>query len=230
MEAIGQRINVHPETRLTVPDNAPGTGRPAVFLDRDGTLIEEVHYLSDPARLRLLPGAAGAVRALRAGGFACVIVTNQSAIGRGMITEAQLHVIHDELNRQLAAQGAAVDAIYFCPDAPSPADDDPAQVMCSERKPGPGMLLRAARELGLELAASWSVGDMLRDLQAGHCAGCRGNILVCTGKGSTQVAAAATSGVRHFVVADLAAAAGVILGNRGPAAIPPFPGTPAPAE
>jgi D-glycero-D-manno-heptose 1,7-bisphosphate phosphatase len=194
---------------------APPPPRPAVFLDRDGTLIEEVHYLSNPARVRVLPGAAGAVRKLRAGGFACVVATNQSAIGRGMITETQLVAIHHEMNRQLAAEGTALDAIYVCPDAPSAADDDPAQVACSDRKPGPGMLLRAARELGLDLAASWSVGDMLRDLQAGHRAGCPGNILVCTGKGRTQVEALAASGLRYHVVANLAAAADLILAQTG---------------
>jgi D-glycero-D-manno-heptose 1,7-bisphosphate phosphatase len=189
--------------------------RAAVFLDRDGTLIEEVHYLSDPAQVRVLPGAAGAVRTLRAAGFACVVASNQSAIGRGMITETQLHEIHHEMNRQLAQEGAALDAIYFCPDAPAPPGDDPARVAGSDRKPGPGMFLRAARELGLALAASWSVGDMLRDLQAGHAAGCAGNILVCTGKGPTQVAALAASGLPHHVVADLAAAAELILARSG---------------
>ena len=92
--------------------------RPAVFLDRDGTLIEHVHYLSDPAHVRLLPGAAEALGRLRRAGFVCVLVTNQSAIGRGMFTEARLHEIHVEMNRQLAEQGTALDAIYYCPDAP----------------------------------------------------------------------------------------------------------------
>ena len=97
--------------------SVPG-GRPAVFLDRDGTIIEHVHYLSDVLQVRLLPGAAKAIERLRAAGFACVVVTNQSAIGRGMITEAELDLIHDEMNRQLAAMGTAVDAIEFCPRLP----------------------------------------------------------------------------------------------------------------
>ena len=99
------------------PRLAPAARRPAVFLDRDGTLIEDVHYLSDPARVRLLPGTAEALRRLQDAGFARVVVTNQSAIGRGMITEAQLHLIHEEMNRQLDAEGTTVDAIYFCPEA-----------------------------------------------------------------------------------------------------------------
>ena len=100
---------------LADPRPARAGKRPAVFLDRDGTLIEQVHYLSDPARVRLLPGTAEALRRFHEAGFACVVVTNQSAIGRGMLTEAQLHLIHDEMNRQLAAEGTAVDAIYYLP-------------------------------------------------------------------------------------------------------------------
>ena len=155
-----------------------------MFLDRDGTVIEQVHYLSDPTRVRLLPGTAEALRQLHAEGFACVVVTNQSAIGRGMLTEAQLHLIHDEMKRQLAAEGAAVDAIYFCPKAP--AGDDRTVIEYGERKPGPGMLIRAAEELGLDLGASWMVGDMISDILAGINARCRGSILVRTGKGLSR--------------------------------------------
>jgi D-glycero-D-manno-heptose 1,7-bisphosphate phosphatase len=150
-----------------------------VFLDRDGTLIEHVHYLSDPADVRLLPGAARAVRALRNAGYACVLVTNQSAIGRGMITEDDLDRIHEEMDRQLEADGAELDGRFFCTTVPSSGDrtvvEDP------DRKPGPGMLLRAARELGLDLGASWMVGDMISDVLAGRNAGCRGCILVTSG-------------------------------------------------
>ena len=108
-----------------------------------------------------------------------MLVTNQSAIGRGMLTEERLEEIHDEMNRQLAAAGAALDAIYYCPAAP--AGDDRTVVECPDRKPGPGMLLRAAGELGLDLAASWMVGDMISDVLAGLNAGCR-SILVQTGR------------------------------------------------
>jgi histidinol-phosphate phosphatase family protein len=110
-------------------------GRPAVFLDRDGTIIDHVHYLSDPAEVRLLPGAAEALRKLRAGGFARVVVTNQSAVGRGIITEDRLHEIHEEMHRQLEAEGAAVDAVYFSPDVPSLSGGEGPEG--SLRKPGP---------------------------------------------------------------------------------------------
>ena len=100
-------------------ESRSGLQRPAVFLDRDGTLIEHVPYLSDPASVRLLPGAAEAVKKLRRAGFAVVLVTNQSAIGRGMLTEDRLDQIHTEMRRQLAACGATIDAIYYCPVAPA---------------------------------------------------------------------------------------------------------------
>ena len=113
------------EVASTFPDQAAasrGSHRPAIFLDRDGTVIEHVHYLSDPALVQLLPGAAEALKRFRHAGFARVLVTNQSAIGRGMLTEERLDQIHVEMNRQLAARGATIDAIYHCPDAP--AGDD----------------------------------------------------------------------------------------------------------
>ena len=174
-EALEQAHRVAGEIFPIRPAPDRGGRRPAVFLDRDGTVIEHVHYLSDPARVRLLPGAAEALRRLRRAGFARVLVTNQSAIGRGMLTEDRLEEIHAELERQLAASGATLDGIYYCPDAPS--GDDRTVVEHSDRKPGPGMLLRAADELGLDLDASWMVGDMISDVLAGHNAGCR-SILV----------------------------------------------------
>jgi D-glycero-D-manno-heptose 1,7-bisphosphate phosphatase len=189
------------------PASGPDGARPAVFLDRDGTLIEHVHYLSDPARVRLLPGAADALKRLRRAGFARVLVTNQSAIARGMITVERLAEIHAELERQLAASDATLDGIYYCPAAP--AGDDRTVVECPDRKPGPGMLLRAASEMGLDLRASWMVGDLISDVLAGRNAGCR-SIMVRSGQApDSEVAAAATSGAA--VVPDLAAAVDWIL-------------------
>ena len=124
-----------------IPKVSSGLQRPAVFLDRDGTLIEHVPYLSDPASVCLLSGAAEAVKKLRRAGFAVVLVTNQSAIGRGILTEDRLDQIHTEMRRQLAAHGATIDAIYYCPVAPQ--NDDRLVVEHPDRKPGPGMLLRS---------------------------------------------------------------------------------------
>jgi D-glycero-D-manno-heptose 1,7-bisphosphate phosphatase len=201
--------------------------RPAVFLDRDGTIIQAVHYLADPALVRLLPGAAEALRRLRDAGYACVVVTNQSAIGRGMLTVEGYHAVHAELERQLAEAGAALDAAYFCPTVP--ASDDRAAIDDPDRKPGPGMLLRAAAEHGLDLARSWMVGDMVSDVLAGLNAGCRGAIFVTCGQGDV-------ADVQHreevAVAADLAAAADYILLQDDPrrdataAAAPPHGATP----
>jgi D,D-heptose 1,7-bisphosphate phosphatase len=154
--------------------------RPAVFLDRDGTLIEHVHYLNDPSAVRLLPGVPEALSRLRDAGYALVVVTNQSAIARGMLTVETLDAIHDVMNRQLAAHDVALDGIYYCPEAPS-RDGDRTALDHPDRKPGPGMLHRAARELGLDLSRSWMIGDMISDALAGTNAGCRGALLVRTG-------------------------------------------------
>ena len=153
--------------------------RAGVFLDRDGTLIEHVHYLNDPKQVRLLPGGPEAIRALQALDFACVVVTNQSAIGRGLLTVAGLEEIHEEMHRQLREHGVRLDGVYYCPIAPT--SKDRKSIDHPDRKPGPGMLLRAAEELMLDLDRSWMVGDMYSDMLAGRNAGCRGNVFVKSG-------------------------------------------------
>lgn len=156
-------------------------GKKAAFLDRDGTIIELVHHLNDPAQVQLIPGAGDAIARLRADGWTVVVVTNQSVIGRGKLTVEGLAEVHAEMNRQLAAHGAQVDGIYFCPLAPTVKDntliEDPM------RKPGPGMLQQAAAEMGLDLGASWMVGDTVSDVLAGRNAGTRA-MLVHTGYGA----------------------------------------------
>jgi D,D-heptose 1,7-bisphosphate phosphatase len=209
-EALAKARRDAPGLLAKVARPAHPEGRPAVFLDRDGTIIEHVHYLADPLDVRLIPGAAQAIRRLRSAGFACIVVTNQSAIGRGMITPAQLGLIHDEMNRQLAAEGAAVDAIYYCPEAP--ANDDRTVIEHSDRKPGPGMLFRASDDLTLDLDASWMVGDMISDVLAGLNAGCRGNILVRTGKALSETDSG--PGIEYQIADDIALAAELIA-NQG---------------
>jgi histidinol-phosphate phosphatase family protein len=186
------------------------TQQPAVFLDRDGTLIEHEEYLSDPALVRLLPGAAEGLKRLRQAGFAIVLVTNQSAIGRGMLTEERLNQIHGEMNRQLAAAGAAIDRIYYCPAAP--VGDDRTVVENLDRKPGPGMLLRAAADLNLDLGASWMVGDLISDVLAGLNAGCR-SILVQSGQTSPEEPVAQSA--RVSIAANFTTAVHLILHDRG---------------
>ena len=143
-----------------------------VFFDRDRTIIEDPGYLTDPDAVKLLPGVDLAMRSLADEGFKLVIVTNQSAVARGMITEEGLEKIHEELRRQLAEKGAKLDGIYYCPHHPEGTVEEYARDSV-DRKPQPGMLLRAAKELNLDLPGSWMVGDSPRDVEAGQRAGCR---------------------------------------------------------
>ncbi|NNE86550.1 MAG: HAD family hydrolase [Silicimonas sp.] len=152
----------------------------AAFLDRDGTLIELVHHLTDPGDVELIAGAGAAVKRLRAAGWKVIIITNQSVIGRGKLTEAGLTRVHAEMNRQLAAEDTTIDALYFCPLAPT--QKDPRVIEDPMRKPGPGMLLEAACDHKLDLSRSWMVGDTLSDMLAGKNAGCR-SLLVRSGYG-----------------------------------------------
>jgi D-glycero-D-manno-heptose 1,7-bisphosphate phosphatase len=178
-----------------------------VFLDRDDTLVANVPDLTDPAGLRILPGASEALARLRRAGFALVLVTNQSVVGRGLITEERLREIHDALQRLLAEEGAALDAVYFCPHAPR--GDDRTVVEDPDRKPGPGMLHRATADLGLNLDASWMVGDLISDVLAGLNAGCR-SILIGSNATLAELPASADRDRVH-VACDLAAAADLIL-------------------
>ncbi len=152
-----------------------------VFLDRDGTINEEVNYLSHPKQLRLIAGAAAAIKLLNQAEFKVVVVTNQAGIARGYFTEQTVREIHQALERMLGEQGAAVDAIYYCPHHPA-AGIGVYRQECNCRKPNPGMLERAARELNIDLGESFVVGDKISDLEAGLAVGCR-NILVQTGYG-----------------------------------------------
>lgn len=158
-----------------------GILRAAVFLDRDGTVNEEVGYLSDLSRLRLLPGTAAAIRMLNEAGLAVVLVTNQSGVARGYFPESFVHDTHELLTRMLADDGARLDGIYYCPHHPT-AGEPPYRQECGCRKPETGLLDRAARELGLDLHASFMVGDKWSDVELGQRAGCR-SILVRTGFG-----------------------------------------------
>ena len=185
-------------------DRAP---RPAIFLDRDGTVLESVHYLSDPGDVRLLPGVTTALSTLHDHGFALIVITNQSAIERGIIDEARLAEIHEEMRWQLAEDGVDLDGIYWCPVAPKTSDR--TVVEHEDRKPGPGMLKRAARELHLTLPESWMIGDAICDVLAGMNAGCKGSIRVETGHPLSDKELALE--LAYETVQDLTAAAVFIL-------------------
>ncbi len=155
--------------------------RPAVFLDRDGTLIEPVHYLSRPDQVKLVPGGGEAIKQLREAGFACILITNQSPIGQGIITEDDLKKIHHVLSEQLAQHDTKLDGFYHCPAVAQVKDR--TVVEHYDRKPGPGMLFKAAADLEIDLTRSWMIGDMNSDILAGYHAHCEGLVLVETGKG-----------------------------------------------
>jgi D-glycero-D-manno-heptose 1,7-bisphosphate phosphatase len=145
----------------------------AVFLDRDGVLVEDVDLLARAEDLRVLPGTSASLRRLKEAGFWLGVVTNQTVIARGLVTEAELARIHDRLRRMLRDEGAPpLDAIYVCPHHPQ-ATLPEYRVNCACRKPRPGMLLQAAREHDLDLSHSFLVGDRLSDILAGARAGCR---------------------------------------------------------
>jgi D-glycero-D-manno-heptose 1,7-bisphosphate phosphatase len=152
-----------------------------VFLDRDGTINEEINYLSRPDQLRLIAGAAEAIKRLKQAGLKTVIITNQAGVARGYFSEPALQQIHLELIKMLRAQDAHIDAIYYCPHHPT-AGIGVYKIDCNCRKPKPGLLEQAARELNLDLRQSFLVGDKPADLQAGEAVGCR-TILVRTGYG-----------------------------------------------
>lgn len=151
----------------------------AVFLDRDGTISDYNGYITRADQLRLAEGTGESLRDLVNAGYYCIVVTNQSAIGRGMMTELQLQPVHERLLDLLAAEGATLSAIYYCPDLPD--SDDEFTVTNPDRKPGAGMLRRAAVDLKLNLSSSWMIGDRYSDVLAGSHAGCRGSIRLLSG-------------------------------------------------
>lgn len=178
--------------------------RRAVFLDRDGVVVEQVDgYLTRPDELRLLPGVARAIKRLREAGFVVVMVTNQAGIGYGRLSEEALSEVHRRLEAELALEEAGVDAIYYCPHTPEEG--------CPCRKPAPGMLERAAEDLGIDLSHSYMVGDMTTDIEAGKRAGCFA-ILVRTGFGGAD---GRSGEVPDAVCDDLPQAVDYILRREG---------------
>lgn len=178
--------------------------RPAVFLDRDGTIAEEVGYLNHISRFRMFFFVTAAIRRFNERGLPVVLVTNQSGVGRGYFPESVVHSVHELMTHQLAAEGAHIDAIYYCPH--TSADN------CACRKPKTGMLIRAASEHGLDLERSFVVGDRYADIQVARNVRARG-ILVRTGYGEGELAwhAANWPVQPDFIAGNLADAADWIL-------------------
>jgi D-glycero-D-manno-heptose 1,7-bisphosphate phosphatase len=182
-----------------------------VFLDRDGVLIEEVSYLASMHHLALFPWSTDAIRALNRAGLPVVVVTNQSGIARGFFTEAFVDEVHREITARLGAGGARIDAYYYCPHHPDGRVSEYAR-SCDCRKPGRGLIDRAARDLNLDPARSFVVGDMWSDVELARTTGARG-VLVRTGHGAAEESRRAAGLTADAVVDNLAAAASWVLNN-----------------
>jgi D-glycero-D-manno-heptose 1,7-bisphosphate phosphatase len=159
--------------------------RRAVFIDRDGTISEEVGYVNHVSRYRVFPFAAEAVRVLNEAGRLAVLVTNQAGVARGYFREELIGEVHKVLAAELERGGARLDAVYYCPHHPS-VGEPPYRFDCDCRKPRPGLLLRAADELGLDLSRCWMVGDRYSDTELARNAGAR-SALVLTGYGRGEL-------------------------------------------
>ena len=175
----------------------------AVFLDRDGTLIEEKEYLHKPEEVTILPGASGALKRLQDAGFLLIIVTNQSGVGRGYFTLGDVHRVHAHLIHEFAKGSVQFRKIYIAPEAP----DQPSR----GRKPSPEFLFDARAEFAIDLSQSYFIGDKLIDLECGWNAGIKKSILVRTGYGAKTEQTSAHLLGKAVVVNDLAAAADYIL-------------------
>ena len=179
---------------MTVPVNEAW---PALFLDRDGTLMRDVDYCGDPEKVEVFPGAAAALRRLKNAGYKLIIITNQSGIGRGYFDETQYRAVESEFLRQLG--DGLIDGSYHCPDLPG--------TNSARRKPAPGMIHEAERDHRIDLARSFFIGDKTSDIECGRNAGVR-TILVQTGYGAKAIDCRA-----DWIVPDMAQAAEVILGS-----------------
>lgn len=176
----------------TPPDDATS---PAVFLDRDGTIMRDVEYCGQPERVAVFPNAAAALQRLKAAGFKLIVITNQSGIGRGYFTEADYRAVEREVGRQLGEH--LIDATYFCADSPDAASH--------RRKPQPAMVLEAARDHRVDLRRSYFIGDKRIDAECGRNAGLRTILVQCGAERHSR------DSVADFVVEDLAEAAEVVL-------------------
>lgn len=177
----------------------------AIFLDRDGTLNVDKNYLSNPAELIIIPGTSDALRRLMQAGYRLFIVTNQSGIGRGYYTLADMHAVNEKLCAELAREGIHFEKIYYAPEAP----EEPSR----GRKPSPQFLFDARDEFGIDLSQSYMIGDKIIDLECGWNAGVKKSILVRTGYGAKVELGNPDVAPRALVADDIAAAAELILNN-----------------
>ena len=179
----------------------------AVFLDKDGTLIEDVPYNVDPELIKLTRGAIEGLQLLYTSGYKLIVITNQSGVARGYFPLADLVAVEERSRQLLAAEGVMLDGFYYCPHHPDGVTPEFA-IACNCRKPEPGLLVRAAVEHNIAMQKSWFIGDILNDVEAGRRAGCK-TILIDNGNETEWQLSELR--VPHYIVVDLAAAAQVIM-------------------
>ena len=177
--------------------------RRAVFMDRDGTISEEIGYVNHPSRYRVFPYAARAVRLLNEAGWLAILITNQAGVARGYFTEDLIGAVHDRLKQELARDEAHLDAIYYCAHHPS-VGEPPYRLDCDCRKPKPGLIQRAAADFQIDLAESWMIGDRYSDIELAHNARVRSAfVLSGYGRGEWEYQRAAWKHEPDMVAEDL---------------------------
>ncbi|HEX8709033.1 MAG TPA: HAD family hydrolase [Pyrinomonadaceae bacterium] len=188
--------------------------RRAVFMDRDGTISEEVGYVNHPARYRVFPYSAEAVRLLNEAGWLAVLVTNQAGVARGYFTEDLIGAVHGVLREELERGGARLDALYYCAHHPS-VGEPPYRFDCDCRKPKPGLIRRAAAELDLDLSQSWMIGDRYSDIELARNAGVRAAfVLSGYGRGEWEYQRAAWQHHPDLVAEDLLEAVKAVISKE----------------
>ncbi|MDX6614073.1 MAG: D-glycero-D-manno-heptose 1,7-bisphosphate phosphatase [Blastocatellia bacterium] len=202
-----------PQAKAATGRRTPNMNK-AVFIDRDGTISEEVGYVNHPTRFRLLPHSAEAIRTLNQEGWLAILVTNQAGVARGYFSEDLIHEVHERLVSELEQEGARLDGIYYCPHHPT-VGEPPYRLDCDCRKPKPGLINRAAAELDIKLDESWMVGDRFGDVQLARNAGVNSAfVLTGYGRGEWEHQRRAWPSQPEIVAEDLLEAVQQISQNR----------------
>ena len=190
--------------------------KPAVFIDRDGTISEEVGYVNHPSRFRVFPYAGEAIRKLNDKGWLAIVVTNQAGVARGYFEETTITEVHNRLNEELAMQNARLDAIYYCAHHPR-VGEPPYRVDCDCRKPKAGLIKRATEDFDIDLQTSWMVGDRYSDIELAHNAGIRSAfVLSGYGRGEWEYQRSSWRLQPDLVSENLLGAVDSIVGLRRP--------------
>lgn len=185
----------------------------AVFIDRDGTISEEVGYINHPERFRLFPYAASAIKQLNQNGWLAIVTTNQAGVARGYFTEDMIHAVHGRMTSELESEGARIDAIFYCAHHPS-VGDPPYRIDCDCRKPKPGLITRAARDFDIDLSNSWVVGDRYSDIELARNAGVKSALVLSGyGRGEWEHQSSSWTQQPDLVADDLLAAVRLIVGE-----------------